>query len=855
MFKVQVVAILDKAKSKNNIQQSLSQISSSLSNSSINTLKIVGTLNKNETLKNLNNELSKITSVIKLKVDNTSLSNSIKLAQSKITQFSTNNTVPIGTYKKNNNQYKDILAYKNTLSYAKKQFANLGEVSANWVKNAQGQIQGFTVSVKKANGEVEKFNYSLRQTEQGKRFFTFTGSIGNDSGILKLQKDIEATKSKAKELLSALNNTSRGTVSNTQTYKDLLNLTNTMKNPSDIDKFNNKFKELKALVNDIYSRSRTGSSLNPIQGLQDKLSKADILIRNLQTSFSKLQTHSAINNNSVFQTELSTIQGKISTIVAEYNKLKNVNFSNITNSDKLLQTVDRTRAFINNLQQVNSQVKTLDREASAYNAKLNTTTQSQNLVFGKKQLSNQILVWMNNNTKAAKIYGEQLNQLRTKINSVTDTRGLTSIRKEFASIKSEAGANDLLGNTFFTTLMNDVKKFSTWFGVGGTVAMVVRNIREMFTNVTELNTSMIELKKVTDETDSTYQTFLENSTAKAKKLGVTITDLIDATSSFARLGYSLDDSAQLGEIATMYANVGDEIESVDDAASSIISTVKAFDIDAEDSMSIIDKINEVSNSESISAGGLGEALQRSAAALATANNDLNESLALITAGNLVNQDPISVGTGLKTAALRIRGAKAELEEMGEDTEGMIESTSKLQFKIKALTGVDILEKDGNTFKSTYRILKEISEIWNSLTDLDRANILEDLFGKRQANIGASILGNFDIAEKSLKEALNSKGSAQKEYEKWLDSVEAKQAQYQASFEALSNSIISSDFMIDSIETGTQILDLITGINEGLGIMPVLLAAISSVWLTKNNMGKPDTMNCVRWLNVNMPIAV
>ena len=43
--------------------------------------------------------------------------------------------------------------------------------------------------------------------------------------------------------------------------------------------------------------------------------------------------------------------------------------------------------------------------------------------------------------------------------------------------------------------------------------------------------------------------------------------------------------------------------------------------------------------------------------------------------------------------MRIRGAKTELEEMGEDTDGMVESTSKLREEIMALSGVDIMKND------------------------------------------------------------------------------------------------------------------------------------------------------------------
>lgn len=71
-------------------------------------------------------------------------------------------------------------------------------------------------------------------------------------------------------------------------------------------------------------------------------------------------------------------------------------------------------------------------------------------------------------------------------------------------------------------------------------------------------------------------------------------------------------------------------------------------------------------------------------------------------------------------------AKTEIEEMGEDTAGMAESTSKLREQILALTnvngkgGFDIMTADGKAFKSTYEILQGISKVWKDISDIDQA---------------------------------------------------------------------------------------------------------------------------------------
>ena len=139
------------------------------------------------------------------------------------------------------------------------------------------------------------------------------------------------------------------------------------------------------------------------------------------------------------------------------------------------------------------------------------------------------------------------------------------------------------------------------------------------------------------------------------------------------------------------------------------------------------------NNFAITTKGIGDALQVSASAMAEAGNSLDETIALTTAANTIVQNPNTVGTALKTLSLRIRGVKTELEDAGLETEGMADTTSQLQKKLKALTDgkVDIMV-DADNFKNTTEILREMSKAWEDMTDKEQAAALELLGGKRQA---------------------------------------------------------------------------------------------------------------------------
>lgn len=172
---------------------------------------------------------------------------------------------------------------------------------------------------------------------------------------------------------------------------------------------------------------------------------------------------------------------------------------------------------------------------------------------------------------------------------------------------------------------------------------LLRYARKGVGYVKEIDLAMTELKKVTDETDASYKQFLDDASGTAAIIGSTISDFTEATATFARLGYSMEESASMAETAIIYKNVADGLDSVEESSESIISTMKAFGIEANDTMSIIDRFNAVGNNFAITSAGIGEALQRSASALYSAGNTIDESVALVTAANSVIQNPEQVG--------------------------------------------------------------------------------------------------------------------------------------------------------------------------------------------------------------------
>ena len=412
-------------------------------------------------------------------------------------------------------------------------------------------------------------------------------------------------------------------------------------------------------------------------------------------------------------------------------------------------------------------------------------------------------------------YTASINQLGKIITS--ENQGVTKLK---------SGWQD-----FSSILSRSAKQMTMIYAGYNIYTQAIHFVRQGVTYIKEIDSAMVELKKVTDETEASYAQFLNTASQDASKIGATTSDYVSAAANFARLGYSMKEAGDMGKSALVYKNVGDGLDSVEQATNSIISTMKAFGIQSNDTMSIVDKFNEVGNNFAITSVGIGDALERSASALNEGGNTLDESIGLITAANSVIQDPDVVGTALKTVALRMRGVKTELEDAGLETEGMAQTTSELQKKLLALTkGKVDIQLNSDEFKSTYEMLKEMSAVWDDMTDIDRAAALELIAGKRQANIVASLISNFQTAEDAAKSAADSTGSALTENEKVLDGIEGKTKLLTNSLQNMWNNSLNSE----GVKMFLDIANAIAKAVDKIGLFKTAIMAIVGIIAARNN---------------------
>ena len=170
---------------------------------------------------------------------------------------------------------------------------------------------------------------------------------------------------------------------------------------------------------------------------------------------------------------------------------------------------------------------------------------------------------------------DQFNTLQMRANN-GDFANIGEANRQWATFRTEArkaGVEiDSFGSKLQRTFGSRVRSATAGMGV----YMIQSALRGIVENAKEVDTAMTELKKVTTGTDKTYEDFLTNAGTRAQTLGATLQETVSATADFGRLGYNIEDATKLADNALIYQNVGDDIESIDEASKALISTMQGL---------------------------------------------------------------------------------------------------------------------------------------------------------------------------------------------------------------------------------------------------------------------------------------
>lgn len=440
--------------------------------------------------------------------------------------------------------------------------------------------------------------------------------------------------------------------------------------------------------------------------------------------------------------------------------------------------------------------------------------------------SNKTLNWLKENTKATKEFGDAFETLAQKQAQATTLGELQSYDKDYNNLVSQAKSMGLTGKSLWDESKRAFTQIAEFTGMYGVAQNLMQEIpMKMLQNVSNLDDSIIELQKVSDLGGTALDNFISKAYASSGEVARTGQEVIDATTTFKKAGYDLEESFDLSKTAMVMMNVGDGIDSVEEASSALIATLKGFNLDDSAAMDVVSMINETSNTAPIDFDNITEGLRRTSGTLSQAGTSIEETIGLITGGFAQLRDVEMVSTGLITISQRLRGIAEDGEELDP----------KLGEKFASI-GVQIENTDGS-LRSTYEIFQDYAKVYDTLTDKEKQYYAELAAGKPNVKTFNAIIQQWADVEQATNSALNSQGSAEIENEKVLQGLNARISAFKSAFENLSQSALDANFLGSIVDVGTGAIEILDSIIDRVGSLNTIIGIAGGILTTKSGSGK------------------
>lgn len=551
----------------------------------------------------------------------------------------------------------------------------------------------------------------------------------------------------------------------------------------------------------------------------------DVAVAKVQRKFNLLKTSISNIDKSGNQTAL---QNKLITIGAELGRLKALQDEFYKGGLAGESLINKYNDFQKSLLKVKNGLTEVTVESRQFAKSADVVT-----------LQNKMEKWLRTNTRASKAYGEAIQGLLKELRMLSaqgnvSTSDLNELSNAFKRIDQTAGAAGLKGKSFSASIKAAFQSISRYVSVSTLIYTAFSAIKNGVKEMIALDTALVDLQKTTSASETELREFYYTANDIAKALGATTQEVIQATSDWSRLGYSIKDAQTMAETSSIFSSISPGMD-ITMATDGLVSAMKAFDIEAEDALDgIASKINAVGNTQAVDNQDIVNVLTRSSAAMKEANNTLEETIALGTAATEITRDADSVGNALKTISMRIRGYDEETEEYVGGVEELSGVIADLTKTASTPGGISLFTDDSKTeFKSTTQLLRDISKIYGDLTDKQQANLLEALASKRQGQIVSAILNNFNAVEESLATMTESAGGAMREMEIVEQSLEFKLNALKETATGVFQNLFTKDEMIVVIDLLTRLMEIIDFLTEKLGLFGTTLAGLSIYAFIKN----------------------
>ena len=447
------------------------------------------------------------------------------------------------------------------------------------------------------------------------------------------------------------------------------------------------------------------------------------------------------------------------------------------------------------------------------------------------------LKYFDQNTKAAKLYQEQISNIKSEYDNIKNAGNLNKAKFKYTTMQSDIsklegtvrGLNEE-GKSTGDILSNDIKKFSQWL-IAGTVVMTVLNgIKQMIQNVQDLDKTMTNVRIASGASESEANKMMDTYSKMGQQLGATTIEVGNSADEFLRQGHSVNETNTLIKDSLTLSKLG-EIDSAQ-ATEYLTSAMKGYGVSVDNTVGIVDKLTKVDQISATSAGGLAEGMSKTANAARVAGISMDKLIGYLATIGEVTQKPMAeIGTSLQAIFSRMGNVKS-----GKFVKDSADDVNDVESVLKKV-GISLRDSQGQ-FRNFGTVIDEVANKWKSFDSVSRNAASTAIAGVRQRENFITLMENYSKAIEYSNAAMNSSGTSAQKMSVYQDSLEAHIKSAQAAFEKLSKTFINSNMFSGLVDTGSKLLNVLDSVINKIGAIPAIMGTVSGgLTLAGKNAGK------------------
>ncbi|WP_080845546.1 phage tail tape measure protein [Cytobacillus gottheilii] len=262
------------------------------------------------------------------------------------------------------------------------------------------------------------------------------------------------------------------------------------------------------------------------------------------------------------------------------------NAINGAQTEKELNRISQALSRVDNNSKAREKTKELEHQLKLYQQQAKINVQNLQRRYGSSLSEN--------DTRALNTYLQVVNRLTTQ------TPNLNRQMQQLAMNYREVGANVRAATShvvsFGQQLAIAMQRIPLWSIGMSSYYLPLNGLKDALQQIIEIDSQLTVLERVSNGQIDINQT-LQDSINLASELGNKIQQVNEGFIAFSRQGFRGQDLTLMAEYATLLGNISDM--SVEDSASTITAAVKGLNLEIEDSLHVINALNEVDNNFAI----------------------------------------------------------------------------------------------------------------------------------------------------------------------------------------------------------------------------------------------------------------